>query len=125
MKKLSLVLCVLLVAGIAQAQNAKFGIKGGLNVSTLTDDDDELGSRLGFNGGLLAHVHLSPQLALQPEIVYSSQGAKYTLTSGEEHSLALNYVNIPMQVQYMFDNGFRIQTGPQVGFLAGVKDKVG
>jgi hypothetical protein len=56
-------------------------------------------------------------LALQPEAVYSSQGAKYTV-NGAEHTLSLNYINIPLQIQYMFDNGFRLQTGPQAGFLA-------
>ena len=123
MKKISLALCALFIVCASWGQSAKFGVKGGLNVSTLSDENDELGSRLGYHAGLLAHIHLSPQLALQPEIVYSSQGAKYTVLDGE-HTLALNYVNIPLQIQYMFNNGFRIQTGPQVGFLAGVKDKV-
>lgn len=82
-----------------------------------------MGSKVGFNGGLLAHVHIAPNLALQPEVVYSGQGAKYTV-SGVEHSLNLDYINIPLQLQYMFDNGFRLQTGPQVGFLANVKDKI-
>jgi hypothetical protein len=123
MKKISLALCALLLVCATWAQTANFGIKGGLNVSTLSDETDQLGSRLGFHAGLLAHIHFSPQIALQPEIVYSSQGAKYTVTDGE-HSLALNYVNLPVQFQYMFNNGFRLQTGPQVGFLAGVNDKV-
>src|SRR5688572_32995374 len=94
MKKISLVFCALLCIGSAFAQGAKFGLKGGLNVSTLSDDNDELGSKLGFHAGALAHIHISPQFALQPEVVYSSQGAKYTVTDGE-HTLALNYINIP------------------------------
>ena len=122
MKKISLVFCALLIMGASWSQGPKFGLKGGLNVSTLSDDKDELGSRLGFHAGLLSHIHISPQFAIQPEVVYSSQGAKYTVTDGE-HSLALNYINIPVNLQYMFDNGFRLQTGPQVGFLAGVNDK--
>jgi len=122
MKKISLVLCASLLVCSTWAQNASFGIKGGLNVSTLSDKNDELGSRIGYHAGLLAHIHINPQWAIQPEIVYSSQGAKYTVTDGE-HLLALNYVNIPLQLQYMFNNGFRLQTGPQVGFLTGVNDK--
>lgn len=110
-------------ASLLFAQGAKFGLKGGLNVSTLSNNSgSEMGSRLGFHGGLLAHIHLSPQWGIQPELVYSSQGAKYTVTDGE-HSLGLNYLNLPVQVQYMFDNGFRVQTGPQIGFLTSVQDK--
>jgi hypothetical protein len=124
MKKFSLFLCTLFITASIFAQQAAIGLKAGLNVSNLSNSTGyDMGSKLGFNGGLLAHIHLNPSLALQPEAVYSSQGAKYTIT-GTEHTLSLNYINIPVQLQYMFNNGFRLQTGPQVGFLAGVKDKV-
>ena len=126
MKKISLFLCTLCLSVVLFAQNAAIGLKGGLNISNLSNSSGyEMGSKVGFNGGLLAHIHLNPSLALQPEVVYSSQGAKYTTSDGLEHKLSLDYVNIPLQLQYMFDNGFRLQTGPQVGFLAQVKDKVG
>ena len=125
MKKISLFLCALSVTATIFAQQASIGLKAGLNIANLSNSSGyDMGSKLGFNGGLLAHIHLNPSLALQPEAVYSGQGAKYTV-SGEEHTLSLNYVNIPLQLQYMFNNGFRLQTGPQVGFLASVKDKVG
>src|SRR5678816_4493096 len=117
-------LCTVFITASIFAQQAAIGLKAGLNVSNLSNSTGyDMGSKLGLNGGLLAHIHLNPSLALQPEAVYSSQGAKYTIT-GTEHTLSLNYINIPVQLQYMFNNGFRVQTGPQVGFLAGVKDKV-
>ena len=62
----------------------------------------------GYNLGLMGHIHINSQWAIQPELVYSAQGAK---------DYNLGYINIPVLVQYMFDNGFRIQAGPQVGFL--------
>lgn len=123
MKKIFVLAISVLSGTVLFAQDApKFGLKGGLNIATTTNSSG--GSRdnkLGLHVGGLAHIHLSPQLALQPEIVYSSQGAKYTISNGE-HQLNLNYINIPVQLQYMFDNGFRLQTGPQLGFLVGVKD---
>jgi hypothetical protein len=123
MKKISLFVCTLFFTATIFAQNSSIGLKAGVNVSNLNNSGADMGSKIGFNGGLLAHVHIAPSLALQPEVVYSAQGAKYTV-GGIEHSLSLDYINIPLQLQYMFDNGFRIQTGPQVGFLANVKDKV-
>jgi len=123
MKKITLMfICTLFLGATVFAQGVKFGLKAGLNVATLTDKDDELGSRLGFHAGALAHIHLSPQFALQPEIVYSAQGAKYTISDGE-HKLSMNYINVPLNLQYMFNNGFRLQTGPQVGFLVDANDK--
>jgi len=123
MKKIILFSCGLLLSVCLFSQEAKFGFKAGLNVASLSNNQgSEFGSRLGLHGGVLAHIHLSKQFALQPEVVYSGQGAKYTIIDGE-HALSLDYVNIPVQLQYMFNNGFRLQTGPQVGFLVSVKDK--
>src|SRR6478752_6938197 len=121
MKKLFLfVLTVTLSTFLFAQGDTKFGLKGGLNIATTTNSSG--GSRdnkVGFHLGGLAHIHITPQFALQPEVVYSSQGAKYTISNGE-HQLNLNYINIPVLLQYMFGNGFRLQTGPQLGFLVDV-----
>src|SRR6476646_3903812 len=115
MKKISLVVLILATGAAVFAQSPKFGLKAGLNVSKLSNVPGlNWNNRLGLNAGALAHIHITPQLALQPEVVYSGQGAKYTIPingSAEEHTLNLDYINIPLQLQYMFDNGFRLQTG--------------
>lgn len=100
---------------MAQTQ-AKIGLKAGLNIANVSMDPEVIdkGSRLGFHGGLLAHIHLSPQWGIQPEVLYSGQGFEDNTNNTE---WKLNYLNIPVMVQYMFDNGFRISAGPQVGFL--------
>lgn len=124
MKKISLFALVLVFGLTVFAQNAQLGLKAGLNVSNLSNSNGrDMGSKLGPNAGLLAHIPMGRSFAIQPEIMYSDQGAKYTISNGE-HKLRLQYINIPLQFQYLFNNGFRLQTGPQVGFLAGVKDKV-
>lgn len=96
-----------------QAQHFNLGIKGGLNVYTINTPNVDNGSLASFNLGLLGHIHLDKQFAVQPEFVYSGQGT--TAPSGAK--LNLGYVNVPVLFQYMFDNGFRLQVGPQVGFL--------
>lgn len=118
---LSVVLAAILITGTASAQSVNFGIKAGLNVSTLHGDNDaEFDSKAGFHAGLLAHIHFTRQFALQPEVIYSGQGAKYSI-AGEDFTMKLNYINIPVMFQYMFDNGFRLQAGPQLGFLTSAK----
>jgi len=100
-------------AGTATAQNINIGIKGGLNSYNIeTDNNSGLDSKIGVHIGLIGHIHLTAMYAIQPEIVYSMQGAKSGNTD-----INLDYINVPFLVQYMFDNGFRIQAGPQVGFL--------
>jgi hypothetical protein len=126
---LSIAAAAMMMISTAQAQHTSvhsaLGIKGGLNIYNLeTDPDNNYDSKIGFNAGLLGHVHLSENWALQPEITYSSQGAKTTV-AGTDYKLNLGYINVPVLVQYMFDNGFRIEAGPQVGFLINAKAKAG
>jgi Outer membrane protein beta-barrel domain len=116
-------LAAILLTGTATAQKVNLGIKAGLNLYNINNDNNvEYDTRTGFNVGLLGHIHLAPQLALQPEIVYSSQGAKFSV-SNVETNINLGYINVPVLVQYMFDNGFRLQAGPQLGFLVNAKSK--
>jgi hypothetical protein len=115
----------MLITGTASAQNVNIGIKGGLNVYNIhNDNNSENDNKIGFHVGLLGHIHMADNFALQPELVFSTQGAKYT-SGTSEVSVNLDYINVPLLFQYMFDNGFRLQAGPQVGFLINAKAKSG
>jgi hypothetical protein len=106
---------------LAQHNNVHVGLKGGLNISNLASSPNAgYETKVGFHAGGLAHIHLSKTWALQPEIMYSGQGAQ---NNGAK--TRLHYVNVPLQLQYMFDRGFRIQTGPQLGMLAGANVQQG
>jgi hypothetical protein len=119
---LTLAFAGILMTGAATAQHVNIGLKAGANFYNVNNDPGpEYDGKTGFHAGLLGHIHLAPQLALQPEIVYSSQGAKYRNGSGVEEKYDLDYINVPVLLQYMFDNGFRLQAGPQVGFLLSAK----
>lgn len=106
-----------------QAQAPSFGLKVGSNFSNLEVKNGSSSDYItGIHLGGLAHVHLSKQWALQPEIVFSGQGGSFT-TGSLTNKFALNYINVPVLLQYMFDNGFRLQAGPQIGFLVSAKNK--
>lgn len=117
MKKICLFVfgIVMTVSSFAQS-SAKFGLKAGVNISTLRQDNVSYDSRVGLHVGGLAHIHLAPQWALQPEVLYSQEGAKL-----KDVKLKLDYINIPLMLQYMFDNGFRIEAGPQLGLMVNSK----
>lgn len=108
------VLLACMITSAASAQSVNIGIKGGLNLYTLSGDNDgSYDNKASFHIGLLGHIHMADHFALQPELVFSAQGMKY----GDDQKYNLNYINAPLLFQYMFDNGFRLQGGPQVGFL--------
>jgi hypothetical protein len=109
--------CVLM----AQRTDAKFGIKGGVNISRFKiDPSTNTDARTGYHVGMLTHIHLNRTFALQPELTYSTQGAVYS--NGRKDKV--NYVNVPVLVQLMIGEGLRLETGPQIGFLASAKRQV-
>lgn len=116
MKKAFLAAALLLSCTVFS--QTQIGIKGGLNINDIADNryTNNTATRIGYHGGLLFHIHVRRKLAVQPEVVFSSQGAKYTHPNfnGE---VVTNYLNIPVLLQYMGSRGIRLQTGPQVGFL--------
>lgn len=125
MKFLAILFGAIMIPGIAAAQHGNtaegqmsLGIKGGLNIYNINNQDNTgYDSRVGIHLGVFGHVHVNPHFALQPELDYSSQGARYTNELGDTYYYHLDYVNVPLLFQYMFDNGFRLQAGPQLGIL--------
>lgn len=105
---------------IAQHSNVQFGVKGGVNISNFNDDAyGNSDGKVGLHLGGLAHIHVTRQFAVQPEAIFSMQGAEFP--NGAKYKL--NYINIPVLGQYMFGEGFRVQTGPQLGILVSAESK--
>jgi hypothetical protein len=116
MKKLALVLMAGISFASAKAQ-VQFGLKAGANFATQSGSD-AVGAKtlVGFNGGAFLRLPVAPHISVQPEIMYSGQGASYDGSGGTEtdHS---HYLNIPILLKFSHGSGFYAETGPQVGFL--------
>lgn len=126
MKKISILIASLFLLFNANAQKAHIGVKGGVNISSLHYSNNTTSdSKVGLNLGMLAHIHASTRWAVQPELLYSLEGSSYKLIPEGTAHTNLNYLNIPVLLQYMFDNGFRLEGGPQLGFLLSAKTKSG
>lgn len=124
MKKTIFFIATLFFLANAKAQDVHFGIKGGLNASSLDNKNSNAETKIGFNAGFLAHIHTSNKFwAFQPELYYSLEGNRPKMIPQGTGNTNLSYLNVPVLVQYMFDNGFRIETGPQIGFLLSAKNK--
>ncbi|MBO9681969.1 MAG: PorT family protein [Flavisolibacter sp.] len=131
MKKITLTTCFLLFISFCFAQTTttkssadktvSLGIKAGVNIANwynksgnfVTTNND---ARIGAYAGLFAHIHLGDLFAVQPEVVYSMQGFK-----NANNKYVANYINIPLLGQVMLGNGFRVETGPQLGILTDAK----
>ena len=117
MKKLLIVglLSIVSSAAFAQAQVA-LGIKAGINVAKLNNDDLESSSITAFHGGAFALFKFTA-IGIQPELLFSQQGSKVDDISGNPQDLKMSYMTIPVMLKFYLPGGFNIQAGPQFGFL--------
>jgi len=123
MKKLLIVIVSVVSVTFANAQT-KFGIKGGVNISTITGDNSEIfSSSVSAHVGGIANFSVAKQFSLQPEVMLSFEGAKFS-TGGVTGSETATYVNIPVLGQYHAGSGFILQSGPQLGLLMGANRKI-
>jgi Outer membrane protein beta-barrel domain len=121
MKKLFVTILVCITTYSLFAQHTNFGLKTGYNSSSVQiSDGADYDSKSGLHIGGLAHIHISEHFAVQPELVFSCQGGERP-----NSKLKLNYINVPVLAQYMIGDGFRLQTGPQFGFLVSAEQKIG
>ena len=109
-----------------KAQNIKYGVKAGTQLSNFIGKDLENKSVVNAFGGLYANIKLSEKLFVQPELLYSIQGAKstpeYDTFGGEgvtdmDERIKLDYLNIPIMLQYAVAKNVCLEIGPQVGIL--------
>jgi opacity protein-like surface antigen len=131
MKKILLSAVAIMALGTAaQAQDMSFGVKAGLNIANVGGDAETAGSRMGLHIGGLAEFKLSETFAIQPELLYSMQGAKMEFVdfneetfafTTEEEDLKLDYLIIPIMGKYYVTESLSIEAGPQIGFLMSAK----
>lgn len=123
MRKIAL-LITLTIFGLTQANAQNFGFKGGYNYSSFNGDvakDNTLKGLSGFYVGALLELPLGDVLSLQPEVIYSRQGAAWEQKDifGEfKKDLKLDYLNIPVMAKVNLGPLF-LQGGVQFGFLVG------
>jgi len=99
-----------------QAQAVQTGIKGGLNYATLGGDIEDANFMTSYHLGLFTNIRITEGYALQPEVLFSRQGAA---NYGDNYDLELkmDYLTIPVMAKFYLVDGFNLQFGPQVAFL--------
>ena len=115
--------------GMLHAQNnnvnPEYGIKGGFNMSNLySSDANDENILYGFNAGLYATLPISDFIAIQPEILFTTKGAKLeynnALASGES-KFRLNYIEVPLLVRVNITRNFNVHAGGYASYLVSSK----
>lgn len=132
MKKILLsVLVALLISTTASAQKfLSFGVKAGINVSTVAGLRDVIkGTRPDFTGGVFAELRPIKFLGLSIEALYSGQGFKTSQIQFNDWTASLNaslgYIDVPIMAKIYLTRGFSINVGYQPSFLVGATGSLG
>lgn len=114
-----------------------FGVKVGANFGNTNNSLTPLGTgpfsdpkmKLGLLLGVYSQFQLSEGLRLQPELMYSAEGCIIEAPLGASGTMAtvfrdrINFLNIPLMLQFTKGSGFYFEAGPQIGFRLSAKSK--
>lgn len=124
--KLSALLALVLFSQAAMAQ-LNLGIKGGVNITKVDGKAFRDEFRYGYHLGGFAEIGLGGKLSVQPEVLWNQyqtradssfsniyQGA---LDISNYRDVKLNYLSIPLLLNYKLGSLMSLQAGPQYGIL--------
>lgn len=123
---------------VGKAQETRFGIKGGINYSSIVGDLTQgLKFRFSGHGGIFIAVDFSEKFKLQPEFLYSSQGFQFSTdlaeiqnggTVGDDNdfrtNVQLNFISVPILGKFALNEKLDVEFGPQFGFLLNQVTKI-
>ncbi len=118
MKKLILSAVALFAFGFANAQDddgMKFGVKAGVNLTNFAGDIDDADGATGFYVGGLVDFPVGENFYVQPELLYSMEGAD---------EASISYLRVPIMAKYYIIEGLSLQAGPEVAFKIGADDEI-
>ena len=135
---LSLTILFFSVNTFGQGNKIDFGVKAGINYSTLilgNDISSELpasfNGKIGFHIGGFMRYKFSEKLMLKPELLFSTQGAEYvlnisgiiidpnnpTFNNNYKADIKENLLLLPIMLDYYFNPKFDIEIGPQFAYV--------
>ena len=103
---------------VTSAQDVGFGLKGGLNLSTLDLEEPQASyeSRTGYHVGIFLRGKFN-KIAIQPEVLlYTQKGDIESSVFGTAHE-SFSYLTIPVILKFYPIGGLNLQLGPQFGFI--------
>lgn len=111
-----------LTSSVVKAQNVSGGLKGGLTMSNLYIDDDEIddeNARFGFHAGFFSQVMFLETFGLQPELLFTTKGTKATYDGfiTQTVDFNLNYLEVPVLAVFRPVEMIEFHAGPYVGLL--------
>ncbi|MFV0154631.1 PorT family protein [Empedobacter falsenii] len=127
MKQIYTLLTFLSFITISQAQTT-LGMRLGANLSNVnfSDYNDLIDSKFKFGPtvGVYFNIPVNKSVAIQPELLYSSQGFKTKetihldgLAYESEGKFKTDYITLPVLAKYKIENGMTFEVGPKLSYF--------
>lgn len=117
--KTNLLILIFFVVGVTttHAQGINFGLKAGANFSNLDGDDaNGFSTYTNFHFGALVELNVLQNFSIQPELLYSSQGAKVDAAAIKD--IKYDYITVPVLAKfYLITDKLSLEAGPQFSFM--------
>jgi len=122
-------LSFVLFTSLVQAQDKTYGyglgIKVGTNINKISGLSFKDQFTYGYSAGAFADIKLNKNWSLQPEVLFNQVTADtssqfrdlYDLSGDKISKIKLNYLSIPVLLNYHVSKGIALQAGPQFGVL--------
>jgi hypothetical protein len=124
--KLSVLLALVFFTQAAMAQ-FHLGVKGGVNITKVNGEAFRDEFRYGYHLGGFAELGLGGNLGIQPEVLWSQYQTRVdssfsdvyqnSLKISNYKDVKLNYLTIPLLLNYKLGSLLSLQAGPQFGIL--------
>ena len=111
---LFLSILTLLSSDKVNAQQSRFGLKGGANFSTIGGDANDTELRTSFHVGAFVAIQSSNKLVIQPELLYNSMGTSF---KNNNDKTRFEYLSMPIMFRVFPIEGISLDVGPQVSLL--------
>jgi hypothetical protein len=124
--KLSVLIACVLLAQASMAQ-FHFGVKGGANITKVDGKSFRDEFRYGYHLGGFAEIGIGKKWAIQPEVLFNQYATRADSSFSHIYQNAanfsnykdvkLNYLSIPLMLNYKVGSLLTLQAGPQFGIL--------
>jgi hypothetical protein len=126
MRKICFTLLAMMLATVGVMAQAQVGIRGGLNLASISDDfnvqEADQPWRLGINLGISSQFRVGEAFSLAPELIYEQRGYRVETASGGHADATFNYLSMPLMFRLHFGSdvlqGY-VNAGPVFSYWLG------
>lgn len=99
----------------------RFGIKAGVNGSSLYDDANasDKETRIGITAGIFGQIPFAKgKMSLRPELLFTTKGGAYDYLNGAKPDIKVNYIELPLSLEYRLLGFVNLHAGGYASLLA-------